>query len=67
MDIQDVSNLAGDVLSYDDYVEFHNLLNSKKYTELRYLLFKYESDHRSSRLEDFVINLIMIDENADDR
>ena len=59
MILQDALNLAEELLSSTDYVSFINALNMKNYMRARIITLNYEYDIRSSRLEDFVINLIM--------
>lgn len=67
MELQDTLNLAEDVLSYYDYVNFANCINNCDYINARIITLRYDSDIRSSILEDFVINLIMENDDENDR
>ena len=67
MELQDTLNLAEDVLSYYDYVNFTNCVNNGDYINARIITLRYDSDIRSSILEDFVINLIMENDDENDR
>lgn len=66
MNLQDALNLAENLLSSTEYTMFKNYIENNEYMRARTMLIKYEGSYlhsfAASRLEDFVINLIMIDD-----